>query len=332
MRRREFIAGLGGATVWPFARSLAADARRRTVPVIGYLNGGGQDDDTNTLRAAFRKGLSEQGFIAERNVEILYRHAETQYDRLPLLAADLVNRRVDVIFAINGTVTALAAKAATPIIPIIFAIGGDPVQNGLVATLNRPGANVTGVSGLVTELIAKRLELLHELVPAATSIGYLVNPAGSGQGAAVEELEKTARPLGIRMIFANATAPEEIEPAVEMLVAKGIGALYAGTDNLFALYGPKILSPLAAHFKLPAIYHMRFAVDAGGLLGYGTDTADGVRIAGTYVGRILKGEKPADLPVQQSTKVELVLNLKTAKALGLEVPSSILVRADEVIE
>jgi putative tryptophan/tyrosine transport system substrate-binding protein len=251
---------------------------------------------------------------------------------LPLLAADLVNRRVDVIFAVGGTVTALAAKTATAIIPIVFANGGDPVQNGLVATLNRPGGNVTGVSGRVTELLAKRLELLHELVPTATSIGYLVNPAGAGQGAAVEELKKTARALGIRMTFANATTPKEIEPAVEMVVAQGIGALYAGTDLLFALHGPKIVPPLAAHFKLPAIYHVRSSAEAGGLIGYMTDTADGYRIAGTYVGRILRGEKPADLPVQQTTKVELVTNMKTAKALGLTFPLTLLGRADEVIE
>jgi putative tryptophan/tyrosine transport system substrate-binding protein len=326
MRRREFIAGLGAAA-WP----LTARAQQAAMRVVGLLDGGGQDD-VNRLRAAFHKGLSEQGFVEGRNVEILYRSAETQYDRLPSLAADLVNRPVDVIVAVNGTVTALAAKAATSIIPIVFANGGDPVQNGLVASLNHPGGNVTGVSYRVTELLSKRLELLHELVPTATSIGYLVNPTGSGQGAAVEDLEKAARALGIRMTFANATTPEEIEPAVEMLVTQGVGALYAGTDLLFALYGPKIVPPLAARFKLPAIYHVRSSVDAGGLLGYGTDGADGYRIAGTYVGRILKGEKPADLPVQLSTRIEVVLNLKTAKTLGLTIPPTLLALADEVIE
>jgi putative tryptophan/tyrosine transport system substrate-binding protein len=326
MKRREFIAGLSGAAAWP----MVVRAQQQRVPVVGFLNGGGQDD-TDAFRP-FHKGLSQQGFVEGRNVEILYRNAETQYDRLPLLAADLVNRRVDVIFATGGTVAALAAKAATPTIPIVFANGSDPVQNGLVATLNRPGANITGVSGLIAELIPKRLELLHELVPTATSIGYLVNPAGSGQGIAVEQLEKAAPALGIHVMFANARTPEEIEPAVEMLVAQGIGALYAGTDALFALYGPKILPPLAARFKLPAIYHMRSSVDAGGLLGYGTDTADGWRIAGTYVGRILKGEKPADLPVVQPTKFELVINLKTAKALGISVPLTLQVAADDVIE
>jgi putative tryptophan/tyrosine transport system substrate-binding protein len=328
MNRREFVAGLGGAAAWP----LAARGQQRRLPMIGFLYGGRQDDpNMNMFRAAFHKGLREQGFVEGRNVEILYRHAETQYDRLPSLAADLVNRPVDVIVAVSGTVTALAAKAATPIIPIVFANGGDPVQSGLVATLNRPGGNVTGVSVRITELLAKRLELLHELVPAATSIGYLVNPAASGQGAAVEELEKAARALGVRMTFANATTPEEIEPAVEMLVAQGIGALYAGTDLLFYLYGPKIVPPLAARFKLPAIYHVRSSVDAGGLLGYyGSD--DGLRIAGIYAGRILKGEKPADLPVQLSTRIEMVINLKTAKALGLTIPPNLLAIADEVIE
>jgi putative tryptophan/tyrosine transport system substrate-binding protein len=327
MRRREFIAGLGSAAAWP----LVARGQQPRLPMIGFLNGGSQDD-LDTFRAAFHKGLSEQGFVEGRNVEIIYRNADTHYDRLPSLAADLVDRRVDVIFAYGGTVTALAAKAATPIIPIVFANGGDPVQNGLVATLNRPGGNITGVAGRVTELLAKRLELLHELAPTATSIGYLVNPAGAGQGAAVEELNKGARALGIRMIFANATTPEEIEPAVKMLVAQGIGALYAGTDFLFSLHGPKIVPPLAAHFKLPAIYHVRSSVEAGGLIGYMADIADAYRIAGTYVGRILKSEKPADLPVQQSAKFALVINLKTAKALGLTVPPNLLAVADEVIE
>jgi putative tryptophan/tyrosine transport system substrate-binding protein len=331
MRRREFVAGLGSAAASLPSFPLAVRAEQPTLPVIGLLSSAPFETFNDGL-TAFRRGLAETGHVEGRNVAFESRTAENHYDRLPALADDLVNRRVDVIFALGGTVAALAAKAATPIIPIVFANGGDPVQNGLVATLNRPGGNVTGVSGRVTELLSKRLELLHELVPTATSIGYLVNPVGSGQGAAVEELEKAARALGIRMIFANATTPEEIEPAVEMLVAQGIGALYAGTDLLFNLYGPKIVPPVAARFKLPTIYHVRSSVDAGGLLSYETDTADAWRIAGTYVGRILKGEKPADLPAQQATKIELVINMKTAKALGLTFPTSLLVRADELIE
>jgi putative ABC transport system substrate-binding protein len=249
-----------------------------------------------------------------------------------LLAADLVNRRVDVIVAVNGSLPAVAAKAATPTIPIVFANGSDPVRNRLVASLNRPDGNVTGVMFLVNELHAKRLEILHELVPSATSIGYLVNPVGAAAALAIEALENAARPMGVRMVFANATTPEEIEPAVQMLVAQRIGALYAGSDLLFAVYGPKIVPPLAARLKLPAIYHVRPSVDAGGLMSYGADGAETWRIAGTYAGRILKGEKPADLPVQRSTLLKTVLNLKTAKALGIEVPLATLLRADEVIE
>ena len=324
MRRREFIVGLTGSVA---ALPLRARAQQRRLPVIGFLDGAGEEN--SNVRAAFHKGLSEQGFVEGRNVEILYRYAETQYDRLPALAADLVNRRVDVIVTINGSPPALAAKAATPTIPIVFANGGDPVSNGLVASLNRPGSNITGVSFLTEELLAKRLELLHELVPAASSIGYLDNPTSPNKRK--EVLEKTARILGVRMLFANASTPEEIEPAVAMLARQRIGALYAGNDLLFAGYGPKILPPLAARYRIPAIYHIRPSVEAGGLLSYGTDTADAWRIAGTYVGRVLKGEKPAELSVQRSTRIETVLNLKTAKALGIEVPTSILLRADEVI-
>jgi putative tryptophan/tyrosine transport system substrate-binding protein len=283
---------------------------------------------------AFYKGLSEEGFVEGRNVEIEYRYAETQYGRLPSLAAELVKHPVDLIVALNGAPPALAAKAATPTIPIVFGNGSDPIRNGLVASLNRPGGNVTGVAFLVNELHAKRFEILHELVPTATSIGFLVNPAGPAAQAteAKEVLEKATRALGVRIVFADASTPEEIEPAVESLVAQGIGALYAGSDLLFAVYGPKILPPLAARLKLPAIYHVRTSVDAGGLISYGTDAAEAYRIVGIYAGRILHGEKPAELPVQRSTLVKTVLNLRAAKALGIEVPQATLLRADEVIE
>jgi ABC-type uncharacterized transport system substrate-binding protein len=326
MLRREFIVALTGSLA---ALPLKARAQQRRLPVIGFLDGAGENAN---LHSAFHKGLSEQGFVEGRNVEILYRYAETHYDRLPSLAADLVSRRVDVIVAVSGSPPALAAKAATPTIPIVFANGGDPVSNGLVASLNRPGGHITGVSFLTEELLARRLELAHELVPAASSIGYLDNPTAGATALRQEISEKAARILGVRIVVANASTPEEIEPAVAMLAKQKIGALCAGSDLLFAVYGPKILPPLAARYRMPAIYHTRSSVEAGGLLSYGTDTADAWRIAGTYVGRVLKGEKPAELPVQRSTRIETVLNLKTAKALGIEVPISILLRADEVIE
>jgi putative tryptophan/tyrosine transport system substrate-binding protein len=326
MRRREFIVALMGSVA---TLPLRARAQQRRLPVIGFLDGAGENPN---LRSAFYKGLSEQGFVEGQNVEVLYRYAETHYDRLPSLADDLVSRHVDVIVAVNGSPPALAAKAATPTIPIVFANGGDPVSNGLVASLNRPGGNITGVSFLTEELIATRLELLHELVPAASSIGYLDNPTAGATTLRKEILEKAARILGVRMVIANASTPEEIGPAVAMLAEQKIGALYAGNDLLFAVHGPQMLPPLAAHYRMPAIYHIRASVEAGGLLSYGTDTADAWRIAGTYVGRVLKGEKPTQLPVQRSTRIETVLNLKTAKALGIEVPTSILLRADKVIE
>jgi putative ABC transport system substrate-binding protein len=328
MRRREFIVGLTGSVA---ALPLRAQAQQRRLPLVGLLDGAGQDEPTS-LPAAFRKGLSDQGFVEGRNVEILYRYAETQYDRLPRLAADLVNRRVDVIVAVSGGEPARAAKAATPTIPIVFANGGDPVRNGLVASLDHPGGNITGASFLTEELITKRLELLHELVPAANSIGYLDNPTAAATTVRKEALEKAGRILGVRVLFANAITPEEIEPAIAMLTEQKIGALDAGNDLLFAIHGSKIIPPLAARYRIPAIYHVRSSVEAGGLLSYGTDTADAWRIAGTYAGRILKGEKPADLPVQQSTKVELIINLKTARALGISFPLTLPGRADEVIE
>jgi putative ABC transport system substrate-binding protein len=328
MRRRSFIAGLGSAAAWPFA----ARAQQPALPVIGYLDGAGEADVAAiALRAAFRNGLGEQGYVEGRNVEILYRYADAHYDSLPALAADLVGRGVDVIVAVSGGLPARAAKAATARIPVVFANGGDPVSNGLVASLNRPGGNVTGVSFLTTELLEKRLELLHELVPSASSIGYLDNPTNPISPVRRGALEKAARLLGVRMIFAEASTPEEVEPAVATLAAQGIGALYAGTDLLFALNGPKVVA-LAARYRMPAIYHVLTSVYVGGFIGYVTDLADAWRTAGRYTGRILKGENPADLPVQRSTKVQLIINMKTAKALGLTVPLPLLGRADEVIE
>jgi putative tryptophan/tyrosine transport system substrate-binding protein len=307
MKRRVFIAGLGSAAAWP----LAARAQRQTLPLIGYLAGASEGD---AEAAAFHKGLGEEGYVEGRNVEILYRYADAHYDRLPAFAADLVGCGVNVIVALAGSAPALAAKAATSTIPIVFANGTDPVSNGLVSSLNRPGGNITGVSVLVGELLEKRLEVLHELVPAASLIGYLDNPTAPNSALGKEVLEKAAHILGVRVIFANASTPEQIEPAVAMLVTQGIGALFAGTDLLFAAQNQKLVA-LVARYRMPAIYHVVRSLYAGGLLGYGTDTVDAWRIAGSYAGRILKGEKPADLPVQRSTRIKIVLNLKTAKAL-----------------
>jgi putative ABC transport system substrate-binding protein len=329
MRRREFITLLGGAAAWP----LAARAQQRTLPVIGYLSSNESDESgDNRAAAALRRGLGEQGYVEGRNVEILYRYAENQYDLLPELAADLVRRRVAVIFC-PTTPASLAAKKATATIPIVFSIGSDPVQAGLVASLNRPGGNVTGMAYLVVELAAKRLELLHEIAPAAKSIGYLYNPNYS---AAVEErsiqaLETAAGTLGLRLVTAKATTASEIEGAFAMLVREGIGGvLIGGTAPL--LFQSNQVVALAAHHVLPAMYAYREIVEAGGLISYGGSAVDANRLAGTYVGRILKGENPADLPVQQVTRIEMVLNLKTAKALGITVPPTMLAIADEVIE
>jgi ABC-type uncharacterized transport system substrate-binding protein len=324
MRRRDFITLLGAAAAgWP----IAAGAQQPAMPVIGFLSGGKSTDAT----AAFRQGLGEQGFIEGSNAEIVYRWAETQYDQLPVLAADLVRRQVAVIFAAPPIASALAAKSASAKIPIVFATGFDPVARGLVASLNRPGGNVTGVTFLIEALVAKRLEVLHEIVPAATSIGFLVSPTSPTVEAQIREAEIAARNLGIRLVILNASTPSEIERAFAILVEQRVGALLAGADNFFAVQRDQLVA-LAARHAVPAIYTLPEAVKAGGLMSYGANAADANRLAGTYVGRILKGEKPAELPVQQSTKVELVINMKTAKALGLTLPITLLGRADEVIE
>jgi putative tryptophan/tyrosine transport system substrate-binding protein len=324
MRRREFIAGLGSATAWP----VVARGQQSALPVIGFLSGLAESD-SEIIVAPFRRGIAEQGYAEGRNVEILYRYPEIQFRRMPELAADLVSRRVAVIFA-YGTPGARAAKEATRTIPIVFVTGVDPVQAGLVASLNRPGGNVTGTNNLLVELAAKRLELLHEIAPAATLIGYLHDPAVTTvEEPSVKVVETSARTLGVRLVTANASTPNEIESALAMVVSEGIGALLVG--ELFFPWRDQLVA-LVTHYGLPAMYPYRQMVDAGGLISYGPSIPDSVRLAGTYVGRILKGEKPADLPVQQATKVELVINFKTAKALGLTVPQSILVRADEVIE
>jgi putative ABC transport system substrate-binding protein len=326
MRRREFIAGLGSAVAWP----LAARAQQPVVPVIGWLSAG-TESALRLPSAAFHQGLGELGYVEGRNVEILYRWAETRYDQLRALAADLVHRRVAVIVATAGVVPALAARSAAATIPIVFAFGGDPVGRGLVASLNRPGGNVTGATFLTRELLAKRLELLHEMVPAVTSIGYLVNPTSPTVDDKKREAEIAAHVLGVRLVILNASTPSEIDKAFTTLVGRRIGALVADSDALFYNQGGQ-LGTLAARHAVPAIYPFREAVESGGLMSYGASFSDAFRLAGTYTGRILKGEKPAELPVQQSTRIETVLNLKTAKALGLTIPETLLATADEVIQ
>jgi putative tryptophan/tyrosine transport system substrate-binding protein len=339
MRRREFIAGLGGAVAWP----LAARAQQRALPVIGWLEFGYAANlsaadigyAANLSAAdidAFWQAIGEHGYVEGRNVEILYRSAEGQFERLPELAADLVRRRVAVIVA-GGTWAALAAKKATATIPIVFWVGSDPVQAGLVASLNRPGSNVTGTTYLQTELAAKRLELLHEMAPAAKSIGYLhYNPNPSIPAVnelSITALETAAGILAVRLVTAKATTASEIEEAFAMLVGEGVGALIVGGD---LVYWANQIIPLAAHYALPAIYDFREMVEAGGLISYEGDFRDALRVASTYVGRILKGEKPTGLPVQQSTRIKVVINLRTAKALGLTIPETLLAIADQVIE
>jgi putative ABC transport system substrate-binding protein len=326
MRRREFITLLGGAVAWP-----VASRAQPAMPMIGYLSIA-RERAIKDLTAAFREGLAEQGYVEGRNVELLYRWAETQFDRLPALAADLVRRRVDVIVTTAGAASALAAKSATTTIPIVFQMGEDPIDVGLVASLERPGGNITGATFLSGPLTAKRLELLHETVPAATLIGYLVNPTNAAtKKAEIGQTEAVAHTLGVRLVMLSASTPNEIDATFEILVEQGIGALLVGNDPLFFNERDR-LAALTARHAVPAIYHSRENVEAGGLMGYGANFADVYRLAGKYAGRILKGERPSELPVQQSTKIELVLNTRTAKALGLTFPPALLARADEVIE
>ena len=327
MHRRRFIALLAGAIALP----CAAAAQQKAMPVIGYLNPT-SPGVAAPATAAFRQGLSEAGYVEGRNVAIEYRWAEGKYARLPSLAGELVDRQVAVIVTGGATPTALAAKAATGTIPIVFVLGSDPVQFDLVKSLARPGGNVTGVTVLDVELVPKAFELLYELVPAAATIAVLVNPNNLLVETQVRGSQIAAHNLGVHLLVLNASSQSEIDAAFTTLVEQRADALLVTGEPLFFGTARDQLIALAARHAVPTIYQFRQLTEAGGLISYGTSLADAQRISGVYAGRILRGERPADLPVQQSTKVELVINLKTAQALGLTVPPSILARADEVIE
>jgi putative ABC transport system substrate-binding protein len=327
MRRREFITLLGGATI---ARPLAAFAQQPAIPVIGYISSAGLEGFEPFLAAA-RQGLNEAGYAEGRNVTIEYRWAQGRYDQLPALAADLVQHRVAAILAVGSTAPALAAKSATANIPIVFISGGDPVKAGLVASLNRPGGNVTGVSMIYSPLVQKRLELLFKLVPKTTKISALMNPHYPEADLQRQELQEAAAAIKKTIQIVDASSESEINAAFATFVQQGTDALVIANDPYLAGRHDQIVA-LAARHAIPAIYSGREFTAAGGLMSYGANIADSYHQAGVYTGRILKGEKPSDLPVLQPTRFELVINLKTAKALGLDVPPALLATADEVIE
>jgi putative ABC transport system substrate-binding protein len=328
MKRRKFITLLGGAVVsWP----LAARAQQPPMPVIGFLNSSPPDTNADRVRA-FRQGLKDVGYVEGENLAIEYRWAENQNDRLPALAAELVRRKVAVIVATGGTLPALAAKAATTTIPIVFGVGDDPVRLGLVASLARPGGNATGINFFLGELTAKRLELLRELVPAAACVAVLVNPANAARAeATTSDAEKAAHAMALQIKIFTASTSGEIHSAFESLARERPDALFVGSDPFFTIRRVQ-LATLAARHGLPAAFASRDNVEVGGLMSYGTNINDAFRQNGVYTGRILNGDKPAELPVVQSTKFELVINLPTAKALGVKISDNLLSLADEVIE
>ncbi len=327
LKRRDFITLLGSAAAaWPFA----GRAQQQTMPVVGFLHVAFPGPYAQQL-AAFRQGLKQSGFVEGQNVAIEYRWANNENDRLPELAAELVRRRVDLIVAVGGPPSALAAKTASSTIPIVLVFGADPVQLGLVESLNRPGGNVTGVTFLTTELMAKRLEVLCELVPQATTIGYLADPRSPSSEGMLRDTLEGAGVLGRKLAVMEARNDRDLEPAFATFVERQAQALVVAPSQLFDSNRDQLVA-LAARHKMPTIYQTRDYVVDGGLMSYGANYEDTFRVGGLYVGQILKGDKPANLPFQQATKLELVINLKTAKALGLKVPMSMMIRADEMID
>jgi putative tryptophan/tyrosine transport system substrate-binding protein len=326
IKRRRFIAGLGSVAVWP----LVARAQQTAMPVIGYLSSQSADDEYKNFTLPFLQGLKDTGYVDGQNVAIEYRWAENQYDRLPALAADLVRRHVAVIVAM-GTDPALAAKAATTTIPIVFSAAGDPVAMGLVASLNRPATNLTGIANLNAELAPKRLQLLRGLLPKAALFGVLTDPGSAPTQSVAANLQAAARTLGLQLFVANARTHNDLETAFASFSQQRVGAVLVGNSNFFCRHTEQ-LAALAARHGLPAIYSFREYALAGGLMSYGSSFGYFFHQAGIYTGHVLKGEKPADLPVQQVVKIELVINLKTAEALGLTIPETLLATADEVIQ
>jgi putative ABC transport system substrate-binding protein len=327
MKRREFITAIGAAAAtWP----LAARAQQPTMPVIGFLSTASSGDFPEQIKA-FQQSLSDGGYVEGRNINIEYRWAEGQYQRLPTLASDLVGRGAAVIATAGGVPPAAAAKRATTTIPIVFVMGADPVKAGLVVSLGRPGGNITGITSLNVEVGVKRIELLHELLPSATSVALLVNPAGANAEILTRDMQAAAEAFKLRHHLLSATTERELEAAFAAAQAANVGGMVIGTDALFISYGER-LAALSSRFAIPTIFQFREFVAAGGLMSYGSDFTETYRLLGAYVARVLKGEKPGDLPVQQAAKVELLINLGTAKTLNLDVPRTLVARADEVME
>jgi putative ABC transport system substrate-binding protein len=327
IERRKFLATLGGVVAaWP----LAARAQQPAMPVVGFLGAPSAAPYARYV-AAVHQGLKEVGYVEHQNVAMEYRWADSQYDRLPALAADLVSRRVAVIVPIGGAPATVAAKAATSTIPIVFNLGADPIELGLVTNLNRPGGNITGIAMMIVEIETKRLELLHELAPASTSLAILLNPSNAQAQTQERDAQRAARVIGRQVLVLKAGTEHEIEMAFAALVRERAGGLLVGGDPFFTSQ-VTLFVVLTARHAIPTIYPWRSHVDAGGLMSYGTSLLDAYRQTGVYTGRVLKGEKPGDLPIAQPTKFELIINLKTARAVGIAIPPTLLARADEVIE